>query len=145
MLFRSWISGAEIFEKEARVRIQLDKRLMPYLLEIRESYTAFQLKNVLEMKSKYSIRMYEILKSYANLGEYSVSVEDLQNALQVNGYSNFVDFRKRVIDVAVGEINNLTDISVTYTPIKTGRFITHVNFKIARKDEWEEHGISDNS
>ena len=141
----AWISGAEIFEKEARVRIQLDKRLMPYLLEIRESYTAYQLKNVLGMKSKYSIRLYEIFKSYANLGEYSVSVEDLQNALQVNGYSNYVDFRKRVLDVAIGEINSLTDITVTYTPIKTGRFITHFNFRIARKDLEGEHGISDNS
>lgn len=129
----AWISGAEIYEKEARVRIQLDKRLMPYLLEIRDSYTAYQLKNVLSMNSKYSIRMYEILKSYANLGTYNVSVADLQNSLQVNGYSTYVDFRKRVIDVAVSEINELTDITVEYVPVKTGRFITHINFTIAKK------------
>ena len=128
----AWISGAEIYENESRVRIQLDKRLAPYLLELKESYTAYQLQTVLNMESKHTIRLYEILKSYANIGEYTVSVENLKTLMQIGGYSDFIDFRKRVIDTAVDEINAVSDLRVAYEPTRTGRSITHIKFSITK-------------
>ena len=128
----AWISGAEIYENESRVRIQLDKRLAPYLLELKESYTAYQLQTVLNMESKHTIRLYEILKSSANIGEYTVSVENLKTLMQIGGYSDFIDFRKRVIDTAVDEINAVSDLRVAYEPTRTGRSITHIKFSITK-------------
>ncbi len=49
-------------------------------------------------------------------------------------YPRIVDFKKRVTDVAVDQINTHTDITTRYTQRKTGRNVTHLNFKIDAKD-----------
>lgn len=86
------------------------------------------------MRSKYAIRLYEILKSYAYIGEYTTTIADLREDLQIAGYTTYKDIRRRVLDPAVEEINEITDIFADPKPIKTGHAITAIRFDILTKE-----------
>ena len=130
-----WLTEIEIEPGTSIVGIQLDAKLKPYLLQLQQQFTVFSLEYILLMKNKYSIRIYELLKSYQYLYYYTVSVEEFRNRIQVNGYSNYTDFRVKVLDVAIDEINRYTDIDVEVVPIREGRNICYLEFEIQQKDD----------
>lgn len=129
----SWVSKVKIYKSDTRVTVSLDKDLEPYLLQLRESFTTYELEYILGMKSKYAIRLYELMKSYVHIGEYSTTVEDLKLTLQTPEYEIYNNFKVKVIDKALSEINALTDITVTYAPVRQNRKIVSLNFLISRK------------
>lgn len=114
--------------------VGFDPELKPFLLFLKNNYTSYQLVYVLAMKTKYAIRLYEILKSYLYIGEYQPTISELRTLLQIVGYDMYSDFRKRVLNPAVEEINRFTDIEVTATPIRAGKTIDKIQFKITLKD-----------
>lgn len=116
------------------VQIGFADELRPYLLHLRQNYTLYQLDCVLAMRSKYAIRLYEILKSYAYIGEYTTTIAGLREDLQIAGYTTYKDIRRRVLDPAVEEINEITDIFADPHPIKTGHAITAIRFDILTKE-----------
>ncbi len=62
-LISHWFSSAIIDENAHTIDVIFDKNLAPYLFELKNFYTQYSLEYVLPMKSKYSIRLYEILRS----------------------------------------------------------------------------------
>jgi len=135
-LFR-WIEAASvIMEKDdGIVKLKLYEYLKPYILELREQFTQYGLIYILAMKSQYSIRIYELLKSYENIHRKGFGVDELKKMLMCEqaSYENFTNFKIKVLDIAVSEINNLTDIYVEYTTAKTGKKVTYIEFMIKSK------------
>lgn len=130
ILFR-WIDIAEVEKGSGVIKIKLHNSLKPYLLELRENFTKYELINVLVLKSKYAIRLYELLKSYLWVGSWEVKVKDLRSVLEVEDkYLEFKEFKRRIIMPAVNEINKYTDLEVKYTTLKTGKEITKILFSI---------------
>jgi len=82
------------------------------------------------MKSQYSLRLYEILKSYENFHKKIFEIDDLKKKLSAEHYTLFADFQRNVIDIAIREINDLSDINVSYKIIKESRRFTKIEFKI---------------
>lgn len=138
IVLASWVSDVMIYKNSSRVTIGLCKALEPYLLQLRDNFTSYELAYILGMKSKYAIRMYEILKSYAYVGEYNTTVEQLKLTLQTPEYEIYNNFKVKVIDKSISEINTLTDITVTYTPVRQNRKIVALDFVISRKMPDEE-------
>lgn len=129
-----WLTEIEIEPGTSIVGIQLDAKLKPYLLQLQKQFTMFSLEYILLMRNKYSIRIYELLKSYEYQRFYTVNVEEFKHRIQVNGYSNYTDFRVKVLDIAISEINRYTDIDVDVVPIREGRSICYLEFEIMQKD-----------
>jgi len=130
-----WISKAVIEHNSGKIEIELDKDMSPFLLQLKNRYTQFDLIYTLGMKSKYSIRLYEILKSYQKKNE--IIKFDLERFQKLLGseYERWVDVRRFVIEPAIKEINKLTDIWVNYEAIKKGRAIAFVEFEIIEKNK----------
>ena len=132
-LFR-WINEAEIEKGNGIIKLQLSNHLKPYLLELKQNFTKYELINVLSLRSKYSIRLYELLKSYLWQGGWKVSVKEIRELLETEGkYKEFKDFRKRVLNPAIEEINGYTDLQIKMTTLKSGKTISHLHFKIDEK------------
>ena len=129
----SWIEKARISPKSGTIKIKLDDDMKPYLLELKERFTSYKLYFILAMKSKYSIRLYEILKSYQKLNQCEFEIEQLKKLLDAETYEIFADFRVRAVDVAVKEINTYSDISVSYSLEKQGRMFHKIKFSIIPK------------
>lgn len=129
-----WVNEVELRKGDATVRLRFDSRLKPYLLDLRDNFTAYPVENILCMESGYSIRLYEILKSYAYIGEYEDTIEHLKELLASADYDRFNNFKVKVLEVACNEINLYTDIEVSYKPIRTSRTITGIKFSIRKKE-----------
>lgn len=116
--------------------LKINPELKPYLLNIKDNYTRYQIKNILELKSIYSIRLYELLKQYLPIGKRTFDVTDLRKKLNLeNGeYERFSDFNRYIIAKASNEINEKTDIEVSYSNVKKGRSIEKLSFTIKGKE-----------
>jgi plasmid replication initiation protein len=130
-----WIERPYIDDNSGIIKIKLDELMRPYLLGLKDRFTAYNIYYTLAMRSKYALRIYEILKSYENLGEWTFDIEELKKTLCIEKYSMYKDFRVKVIDVALKEINELTDISVTYQVEKKGKKIDRIILKMKSKKD----------
>lgn len=113
-----WVSSFVYEENKGTVEIRMDNILKPYLLQLKEHFTKYQLTNILQMKSKYGIRIYELMKLNEYKGEFEIDFEELKYTLYCDSYTHFSNFMRRVVDPAINEINNLTDIFVVYEVVK---------------------------
>ena len=110
----AWFDYVTMYEDSGKVYIKLYERMKPYLLQLRQFYTQYELIYTLAMKSKYSVRMYELLKSHQNQGSVTVDLERLKEQLFATSYAKINDFKRKVLDIAMREINQLTDINAEY-------------------------------
>jgi Protein involved in initiation of plasmid replication len=128
-----WVEKAYLYKKSGIIKIRLDNDMKPYLLNLKKQFTKYSLYFTLAMKSKYSLRIYELLKSYQNLEKCEFEIEKLKLMLTAEKYASFADFKIKVLDIAVREINTYSDISVSYELEKQGRKYHKIKFKIIQK------------
>lgn len=114
----SWISDAYYNDGKNVAEVDLNKRVLPYLLELKKRYTEYELIYTLHFKSKYTIRMYELIKSrhFHEMEEYSFSytIEELRQLMGAENYTQYKNFKMRAIEPAVREINETSDIEVDW-------------------------------
>ena len=96
-----WIEGAEYGDK-GNVKICINQVLKPYLLNLKSHFTKYYIGYVVHLRSTYSIRVYELLKRFENLGEVAFELDKLKHILGVNHdeYSLYGNFKYKVILVA---------------------------------------------
>lgn len=133
-----WLDKARTNKRSGIAHIRIDEDLAPYLYDLKERFFKYHLYEVLAMKSAYSTVVFELCKSHQFKGGFEIEVERLKELLEckdVKSYDNFKDFRRRVLDVACSEINELTDINVSYEVAeRKGRKVTKLKFNIQPKD-----------
>ena len=132
-----WVSDLVVNQKNNSITIEFSKRMHPYILELKERYTQYDLIYILAMRSKYSVRLYELLKSYENLNQDLIFTLEFLNDRVGSTYSTWQDINRRVLDPAIKEINALSDIGVDYEIIKEGRKITSLKFTMWNSSEFE--------
>lgn len=131
-----WLSYVKINKKSEKVQIEIDRTIAPFLFNLKEKFTQYQLYNILAMKSAFSVRIYELMKSYAFQKNKTFELDKLKSLLgveKVKSYARFPDFRRKVIEKAQEEINELTDINIYFEPITKGRKVVKVKFRIEIK------------
>lgn len=136
-----WIEKPYISKKSGIIRIKLDEDLKPYLLQLKRNFTQYELVWTLHFKSKYTIRLYELVKSihFQEGEEYTreFSMSDIRRLLDAENYTDYKDLRKRVIDPAVKEINRYSDKFISYEPIRSGKSYRGLEFTIYTKEDFE--------
>jgi plasmid replication initiation protein len=130
-----WIGRPIINKKSGYIKLKLDDLMKPYLLQLQEKFTQYELIYTLAMKSQYSIRLYEILKSIQWKKTHTYDIDELKKVLGAENYISFKDFRVKVVDIAKREIDFFTDIEVKYTLEKEGRKYSRITFEVKPKKE----------
>ncbi len=140
-----WLDKAIVSPRNGKIRIRFDETMQKYLVGLSENYTQYSLLCILPMRSAYSIRLYELLKSYlGNKKRYcnkEFNVNDLKEKIQAP-YERFPDFRRKALEKAVREINEYTDIEISWKPIPKGRKVIKIHFEIKSRDVWERYETS---
>lgn len=129
-----WLEKAKIYKGSGKIAVRLDPDLQKYLLGMINNYTQYSLLFTIPMKSNYSLRLYELLRSYAFTKSHTFDLEDLKDLLHANTYDHFKDFRVKVIEIAIKEINLYTDLDVSWEPIYKGKKVTQVKFNMIQRD-----------
>lgn len=123
-------NDAHYFPKEGKVLVSISKHLKPYLLELKKNFTTYDLRNVLPLRSKYSILLFQRLKQFRRLGEKSFFIDELFEWLKVPDTYSYGNFKQRILLPVQKELKEHTEIYFTFDEIKTGRAVTTLKFHI---------------
>lgn len=135
-LVANWVSSIYYVKNSGVIELEFSHRLIPYLLQLKERFTRYQLKNILYLKNKHSVRIYELMKQYQTIGHRTFTIEELKELLMLEDkYNQFRDFNKSVIKQSMDEINELTDINVDVEQVKRGRKVVALKYIIQSKDD----------
>lgn len=133
----AWLSSAYYRKGEGIVELEFSPKLKPFLLKIKEEFTKFDINNVMQLKSSYSPRLYELLKQYQNMErkERIITIEKLKWFLGIESdeYKLYAHFKSRVIIPAQKELVQKTDISFEFEEKKEGRKVVAIKFVIVPK------------
>lgn len=132
-----WIDKPYINDKSGIIQIKLDNDLKPYLLQLKSNFTQYELLWTLNFRSKYSIRLYELAKSihYYDDEEYTkqYTLDELRKLLDAETYTTYQTFKSRVLLPAITEINNFSDKTLSFEPIKRGRGVAIILLTVSSK------------
>ena len=126
------ISKRTYHHGEGRLWFRFDEDLLPHLMGLTERFTKYRLKDVYQFSRPSTWRVYELLRSYKDIGKRAIELEELRWKLGLaDKYPRPIDLRKRVIDPAVEEISATSDMLVQYEQHKRGRNIVAFTFYMA--------------
>jgi plasmid replication initiation protein len=123
-------------EGQAYITYSFDPLLKPHLLRLKSSFCSFDVRNVLDMKSIYSVRIYQLLKSFEGLKQRSITVEELKRILGVeNKYKLFADFKRHILEISKRDCKKYSDLFFDYSVKKKGRKAHMITFHIKRNKQ----------
>ncbi len=136
-----WIQKPYINKNSGIIRIRLDEDMKPFLLNLKKNFTSYELIFTLRFRSKYSHRLYELIKSihYHDLENYTrtFALDELKRIMGAETYSTYQTFKTRALNMAVNEINQYSDKNISYEPIKRGKSVVGIRLNISSKDTME--------
>ena len=140
-----WIEKPYIEPKRGTISIKLDADMKPYLLQLKQNFTSYELIYTLHFKSQYSIRLYELVRSihYHEMDILTItySVDELRKRMGAENKSSKVysNFKNRALLPAIEEINAYSDKIISFKEDKRGhgKAITHIIFTIRTKEPIE--------
>ena len=99
---------------------------MPYLSNLKANFTQYLQSDISDVSGAYTIRFYELICQYRTIGKREVSIQDLRFILNIGDkYPLFYDFKKRVIEPAIKEINEKTPMQISYEQKKKENYCWH--------------------
>ena len=137
-LYKSrWVDKIGYIDDLGCVELVFASDVIPLITRLEARYTEYELKQVVGLQSEYAIRLYELIIQWRSVGKTNpISLAELREKLGlVDEYKRIEAFKRRVLDLAVKQINEHTDITVDYEQHKQGRVITGFTFKFRIKDK----------
>lgn len=133
-----WVSRIKYIDTTATLEVTFAPDVVPLITRLEQHFTSYQLKQVTQLKSKYSIRLYELLIAWREVGKVpQIELSDFREKLGIDAdeYIRMSDFKVRVLEPSIKQINEHTDITVTYEQHKKGRLITGFSFRFKQKQQ----------
>ncbi|MCA6131404.1 replication initiation protein [Campylobacter concisus] len=132
----------EYDKKTDEVRFKFNDYMRPYLLELTQKFTKYQIKNIINMTSKYSIRTYQLLKDFRDIKRHiEFELEDFCDKLEVPKSKRLWALLNRdILQTAIKEINELTDIRILgiFPERKRGKKVLSFSIKFCYEYEYED-------
>lgn len=117
--FYHWIAdGCRVDTNEKKIYIQLSPGLKKFLTGRKKNFTRYEIGFIMQLKKKYSCRLYEYLRSMLNIGCVNLNVDTFSQVITDNKYPRPADQMRYVIEPALEEINATTDITVSVEEIR---------------------------
>lgn len=135
VVYSNWVDTIAYIDNKAVIEVIFTTKVVAFISELERRFTSYEISQVASIKNRYAIRLYESLIQYRNTGKLNISLKELRLRLGVadDEYYQMSMFKKRVLDLAVSQINEHTDISVNYEQVKTGRQIAGFKFSFKQK------------
>ena len=137
-----WVDKIGYIDDLGCVELVFASDVIPLITRLEARYTEYELKQVVGLQSEYAIRLYELIIQWRSVGKTNpISLTELREKLGlVDEYKRIEAFKRRVLDLAVKQINEHTDINVAYEQHKNGRVITGFTFRFKVKKDKKKIG-----
>ena len=133
-----WVSRIFYVDDLALLEITFAPDVVPLVTRLEEHFTSYQAKQVAHLTSKYATRLYELLIAWREVGKVpQIEIGEFRNRLGLldDEYTAMHNFKKRVLEPSIQQINEHTDINVTYEQHKKGRLISGFSFRLKQKQQ----------
>lgn len=132
-----WLLRAVYAKGEGSVTITWHPDLRPFVFCLRREFTTYKLKHAAALRSVYSWRLFECLKSWDGAGKWSPTIEEFWSAMDAKPAhrENFKALRKRIIEPAVAELTEKNGLLIDWEPVKEGRRVASLRFAFARNPQ----------
>ena len=131
-----WVSAISYVEDIAKVKIRFAPDIVPLITRLEKNFTSYELEQVSGLKSAYAVRLYELLVQWRSVGKTPIfPLEQFREQMGVepDQYVLLHNLKSRVLDHSIDQINQHTDISVSYQQHKQGRLIVGFSFSFEQK------------
>lgn len=131
-----WVSEVAYIDNEAVVRLIFAPAIVPLITKLEEQFTKYEIQQISNLTSAYAVRLYEILIAWRSTGKTpTITINDFRKKIGVldTEYKRMYDFKKYVLDIAIKQVNEHTDITTNVEQHKTGRSITGFSFSFKQK------------
>lgn len=119
------------------IELEFNEYAVPYLFDLKNNFTSFQVHAALNLPSKHAKRIYQICSQWKDLGQTrKVTILDFKKTLGLaddkgkEEYTVLAMFKKKVLDVAVKQINEKTDLRISYQLEKVSRAFQNISFTV---------------
>ena len=131
-----WVSRIKYIDDSAILEITFAPDVVPLITRLEKHFTSYQIQQVTQLTGKYAIRLYELLIAWREVGKVpQIELSEFRAKLGVEDdeYKAMNHFKSRVLEPSIKQINQHTDITVSYEQHKKGRTITGFSFKFKQK------------
>ena len=126
---RRIVDEAKYHYGEAKASVSFPEKLRPFLCEMHDKYTQYRIGQVSNLKSTYSIRLFELMIQFKSTGDRIITLKNLRDWFRIEKkYIRYADLNKWVIKPAITELNAKTNLFIKYTIIKHGRNVHTLSF-----------------
>ena len=138
-----WIQKRVIYHKgEGRASICFSTDISKYISQLSGQFSKIALNNICNLRSTYSIRLYELCQQFIETGNRLITVESLRELLQLGeAYKEFKTLNRDVISPALKELNDKSNLIVKVAKVKKGRSIHALHFTFTEKKQQQLKGI----
>ena len=134
-----WVQDVRYLDNEGAIEISFTRAVVESITRLdgaEQFFTQYLLSQTSKLNSIYSVRLYELLIQWKTAGKtpvFELALFRGQMGLDDGEYRDMSNFKKRVLDLAVSEINEKTDLTVSYTQQKRGRVVSGFGFVVKPK------------
>ena len=133
-----WVDKIGYEPQSGIVFLRFTQDIVPLITRLEENFTKYELQQVSRLTSSYAIRLYELLIQWRSAGKtpiYDLALFRQQLGVEAHQYKTISNFKTYVLDFALSQINELTDITTKYEQHKKGRSISGFSFTFKQKKD----------
>ena len=143
-----WVSEIRYIDDEATVKLIFAPAIVPLITRLEEQFTKYELQQISNLSSAYAVRLYELLIAWRSTGQTPIiELAEFRKKIGVldDEYTRMGNFKDRVLNLAVAQVNEHTDIKVKCEQHKRGRNITGFSFSFKQKKNSALNTINKNA
>ena len=131
----AWLGAADYKIDKGIISLSFHPHLKPFFLQLKRNFTKINMVDIIGLKSFYSIRIYELLKQNEYIGIRTITIDEIRDycGISKEKYKQINDLKRKILDIAKRDINDKTDIEISYSMIKEGRKYVAVSFDVKNK------------
>lgn len=117
---------------KATLNLEVNKEMVPFFSDLKEQFTIYNFSSYMKLKSFYSKRFFAIFSMFRSTGIFKKRVDDLRETFGLKDqYSEYKNFKSRVIIPALKEINTDTNFTVELEEVKEGKKVETLIFRFS--------------
>ncbi len=141
----NWVYFSRYHNGDNYVTLKIAPELKPYLLALQGNFLKYNITNILPLKSGYVIRLYELCKDHFAEGTrykkekqsivFKLDIERLRELFEIPKSYRYNDIKRHILDKAVKQFQDKTDIQISYTEDKIGRKVDRLLITVKENDK----------
>ncbi|KVZ90034.1 replication protein RepB [Burkholderia ubonensis] len=131
----NWVWKAVYHEREGWAEISFSPDLTPHIFMLQRRFVSYQLEFARGLQSIYSWRLLELLMRERDRGRLLITLDDFRKTLEIPDTYRFADIKRRVIDMALNELNKKADLVINFKAVKMGRAVSSLDFTFVQNPQ----------